>query len=338
MRTSPTNKPQILITMGDPSGIGPEVIMKAMASSRLKGLAVFVLLADKKIIQKYSKKYKFKIAYHSVPNAFGVINLDEKAVNVIDPTEPLKTLKVGTPTKEGAKKALLCIDAAIDLVKNSENTSRMAIVTAPVSKADIASIHPGFIGHTEYLQDAFNAELVTMVLTGEKLTVAPVTRHIPIKDVPRNLSVNLILDTLKQIIKYRQQLTGKKSPVIAVTALNPHCGERGGIGTEESDIIAPAVMKAKKIYKNVEGPISADVVFYKALQGKADIIVSMYHDQALAPFKMIDFDSGVNMTLGLGCIRTSPDHGTAFDIAGKGKANPESMIRAIELAIRAIKQ
>ncbi|MCK5450595.1 MAG: 4-hydroxythreonine-4-phosphate dehydrogenase PdxA, partial [Candidatus Omnitrophica bacterium] len=217
-----------------------------------------------------------------------------------------------------------------------ENAAKSVLVTAPVSKERIAEISPGFVGHTEYLREADGADMVTMVLTGESMCVVPVTRHIPLGDVTKHINEEYLFKTLVQVVDNRELITGKRDPKIAVAALNPHAGEGGKIGTEEKEIIMPAIERAKKVYPEIEGPVPADVVFYKAVKKEYDIVVSMYHDQCLAPFKMLDFDSGVNVTLGLGYVRTSPDHGTAFDIAGKGIANPRSMIEAIKLAVRAV--
>jgi 4-hydroxythreonine-4-phosphate dehydrogenase len=321
--------------MGDPAGIGPEVIMKSVASPDIRRLAIFTIVGDAGVIENASKEcFKEKLSVHQWADKD--IKLDETSVNVIDPGSALKNTSPGNPTLEGAKKTLECIRVAAEIMQTSSKDSARAMVTAPVSKELIARVHEGFIGHTEYLQEASLAKLVTMVLVGDNLCVIPVTRHIPIKEVPAKLTGELIVETLKQVVDNRELISGENSARIAVTALNPHCGEKGRIGTEEIDIIAPAVEKAKKFYEYIEGPISADTVFYGALKKKVDIVVAMYHDQCLAPFKMVDFDSGVNVTLGLGWVRTSPDHGTAFDISGKGLANAGSMKHAIKLAFRAI--
>ncbi len=334
MRISPTNKPQIFITMGDPAGIGPEVIMKTMASPAIRRLAVFVIIADSGVIKKNPAGLSLEeVLFH--PNDQEV-TLDEERINVLDPGPELGEITPGQPTDEGARKALDCIDLAIRAAGDPENNTPKAIVTAPVCKEAIANIHPGFIGHTEYLQNAFSSELVTMVMVGKTFSVVPVTRHIPLKEVPSVLSLDLIYETLKQVVEGRHIISGKEDPHISVTALNPHSGEGGRIGREEIDLIRPAVDKARSLYGEMDGPVSADVVFYRAMHGKTDIVVGMYHDQCLAPFKMVEFDKGINMTLGLGCVRTSPDHGTAFDIAGKGIANHASMEEAVKLAIRAV--
>lgn len=310
--------------------------MKSMASPSLRGLAVFIVVGDEGVMKRAAEgAYSGRISVHK----FGedkVISFDEEAVNIVDPGAPLLETVPGVPTEEGARKTLRCLDAAVEMMRNAPSDTPKALVTAPVNKEKIADIHPGFIGHTEYLQEAYSAKLVTMVLMGETLRVIPVTRHVPLKDVVSMLSVELIAGTLEQVIENREIISGKKDAKIAVAAVNPHCGEGGKIGTEEEDIIMPAVEKARSLYEKIEGPVSADVVFYKALKQEVDIVVAMYHDQGLSPFKMVDFDNGVNMTLGLGHVRTSPDHGTAFDIAGKGKANPSSMEQAIKVAIRAV--
>ncbi|MFH1552815.1 MAG: 4-hydroxythreonine-4-phosphate dehydrogenase PdxA [Candidatus Omnitrophota bacterium] len=337
MRISPTSKPRIFITMGDPSGIGPEVIMKSMASPELKGLAIFVIVADAGVMERASiSVYNGRIAVHVLKEKQKEVSLEEEAVNVVDPGSPLKDCQPGEPTDEGSRKALACLDTAMRLMREARDDAPKAMVTAPVSKENIARIYPGFTGHTEYLQQAYSSELVTMVMVGKNLRVVPVTRHIPLKEVASSLTADLIVGTLAQVSRNRALISGREDPLIGVCALNPHCGEGGKIGREEIDVIAPAVEKARHVYGNIEGPISADVIFYKAIKNKIDIVVSMYHDQCLSPFKMVDFDSGVNMTLGLDHVRTSPDHGTAFDIAGKGVAGSASMEQAIKLALRAI--
>lgn len=288
---------KIFITLGDPAGIGPEVIQKALASQELKGLAEFVVVGD--------------------VGTRGRVDL-------------------GNPTEESAKAALKSLDTAIELIRALPYGQPKALVTAPVSKEMISRVCPGFVGHTEYLLEAFSLKRVTMVLIGRSLCVVPVTRHIPLKDVPLKLTKEIILETLLDVVRNRELIRDKKDVKIGVCALNPHAGEGGKIGREEIEIITPAIEEAKKFYANITGPISSDTIFYKAFKKQIDIVVCMYHDQGLAPFKMVDFDYGVNMTLGLPFIRTSPDHGTAFDIAGKGIADSRSMEEAIKLAMRAI--
>lgn len=322
------------MTMGDPAGIGPEVIAKSMASQLQGGLAIFAVIGDTAVMSHQLERF-----FHGEIRTFKrdeAIDLTEGAVNVIDPGCPLSDIQPGVPTEEGSGKAIESLSLAVDIMQGSPRKDEYALVTAPLSKEHAAKKIPGFVGHTEFLQDRYKAEMVTMVFVGDNLCAVPVTRHIPLKDVPRMLTRELILKTLLQVAQSRKLITGKEDASILVCALNPHAGEGGSIGREEIEIIAPAVEEAKLTYSNIEGPVPADAAFHKAYSKKADIVVSMYHDQCLGPFKMLDFDTGVNMTLGLGQVRTSPDHGTAFDIAGKGIASPGSMERAIELAIRAI--
>ena len=335
MRISPTNKPQIIITMGDPAGIGPEVIARAMASPSFEGLAIFLVIGDRSVMEKAFSRFS-SVKLHVIDTKEEDIVLKEGAINILDPGGSLEDHAPGKPTSKGSLKALNSLKTAVELMQSSGNETPKALVTAPLSKEGIAGVHPGFIGHTEYLQEAYSREFVTMVMVGKTMSVVPVTRHIPLKEVASSLTKDLIIKTLHQVIGARKLISGKEDAVIGVSALNPHSGEGGKIGTEEIDIIAPAVKEVKAVYPNIEGPVSADVIFYKALKKKIDIVVAMYHDQCLSPFKMMEFDSGVNMTLGLEHVRTSPDHGTAFDIAGKNIANPESMENAIKLAIQGI--
>jgi len=303
-----------------------------MASPEIKGLAIFVILGDAAVMEK---AFGGTLSLRIHGSGGGDLQLEEDAVNLIDPGPPIDGSVPGQPDEEGSRKALRCLDEAVRLMLEPGSTAPKALVTAPLSKERIAAVHPGFVGHTEYLQEAYSSPMVTMVMAGESLCVVPVTRHIPLKEVAGRLTQDLICRTLTQVIDDREVVCGIKDPLISVCALNPHSGEGGKIGREEIEVISPAVRKVKGVYPRVEGPVSADVAFYKAIKRDTDIVIAMYHDQGLAPFKMVDFDTGVNMTLGLGHVRTSPDHGTAFDIAGRGAASSSSMERAIKLAARA---
>ena len=321
--------------MGDPSGIGPEVVARSMASPDVRGLAIFVIVSDERIIRE--------AAGGAIASRVAVLDasdlteakLDPEKINLVDPGLPIDSARMGVPSDEGSRKALECLKTAVRLMRGLPSDTPRALVTAPLSKENIARVHPGFVGHTEFLQEAYGADHVTMAFVGEKLNVIPVTRHIPLKEVADTLSKDLIVKTLLQVVDNRRIISGKEDSLILVAALNPHGGEGGKMGTEEKDIIEPAILEAKMSYKRIEGPIPADVAFYRAYNHKADIVVGMYHDQCLGPFKMLDFNTGVNMTLGLEHVRTSPDHGTAFDIAGKGIADKGSMVNAIKLAVRA---
>jgi 4-hydroxythreonine-4-phosphate dehydrogenase len=271
------NKPTIVITTGDPKGIGLEVTKKALAVKDIKNLANFV---------------------------------------VIEPSDGI---------------GFDAIQQAVQILKADKAD---ALVTAPVNKALIHNSGISFQGHTEYLAKVTNTEKFAMMLCGGPLKVTTVTRHIPLKKVADAISQEKIIEAVMLTHGALRTFFGIKRPRIGISALNPHCGESGNIGTEEKDIIEPAIIKIKKIVADINGPISGDVIFYMAYNGRLDAIISMYHDQGLGPLKMIAFEKGVNITLGLPFIRTSPDHGTAYDIAGKGIANPESMKEAIKLAAK----
>ncbi len=271
------NKPAIVITTGDPKGIGPEVTEKALKDPKIKNIANFI------VIQPQDK------------TGFDAI---KKAVEI--------------------------------LKKNKAN----AIVTAPVNKEAINKSGIPFQGHTEYLAEATNTKKFAMMLCGGPLKVTTVTRHVPLKKVSSTLTQAKIIEAVRLTDSGLKKYFGIKKPRIGVCALNPHCGEGGEIGREEQDMIMPAIKKIRRFIPEIHGPISGDVIFYMAYNGKLDAVISMYHDQGLVPLKMVAFEKGVNVTLGLPFIRTSPDHGTAYDIAGKGIANPCSMKEAIKLAVR----
>jgi 4-hydroxythreonine-4-phosphate dehydrogenase len=290
MRISRSSKPRIVITMGDPSGIGPEVTLKALASPEVKGLANFLVIGE---------------------------------------TSGPRGIK-------SARASLEYIDKALELAMAGEAD---AIVTAPVSKAAIKKAgFPDFQGHTEYFAKRTGTNKFVMMFVGEHLKVALVTRHVSLRRIPVILNSAMIYDTITLTNKYLKEYFQIRSPRIAVSGLNPHAGEGGAFGNEEAKVILPAIKKASKVIKNIYGPLPADVAFHEALKNKYDVVIAMYHDQGLAPFKTLYFNSGVNLTLGLPFIRTSPDHGTAFDLAGKGVADPTSMIEAIRLACRLAKK
>ncbi len=307
--------------MGDPAGVGPEIIAKALAVIAPREDARFIVIGDETAIRKEL-------------SAYGPSGRDN--IDVLDHWGPLSGVVAGKPTEAGAERSLRSLEKAVELMMAPQDGSPRALVTAPICKASVARIHPGFTGHTEFLQAAYGADLVTMAFVGDNLRVVPVTRHAALKDVPALLNSDLIFRTIVQVVDSRSIMTGREDARIIVTALNPHAGEGGRMGTEEKDLIEPAISRARELYSEIEGPVPSDVAFYKAAGRPESIVVAMYHDQCLGPFKMLDFTNGVNMTLGLGHIRTSPDHGTAFDIAGKGVAEPGSMIHAIELALKAL--
>jgi 4-hydroxy-L-threonine phosphate dehydrogenase PdxA len=310
-----TNKPRIGITLGDCAGIGPEIVDLALKSRRVPDSAEYVLIGRQ-------------------PNC-----------------------KPGEPTTETARAAAAALEEAVTRARRGE---LHAVVTGPIHKARMYEAGFKFAGQTEFFAERCGVKNFAMCLTSGKLTVALVTTHIPLCEVPRALKkseivrVGLLLSGFLQCRTVNQNLNaisiqvarspkGKMTALsgqvrIAVAGLNPHAGESGKIGREEIDIIAPAIAALKsengKLKAEISGPHSPDTVFHRAVEGEFDAVLCMYHDQGLIAFKLLAFHNGVNTTLGLPFPRTSPDHGTAFEIAGKGIAKPDSMIAAINLAVQ----
>lgn len=321
--------PIIGITMGDPTGIGPEVILKALKSPKVMKQVRPVILGDKNIILKHSKLFKISlplvdVTEHSIkslpPNKVGMFR-----VSNLDP----ERLRFGKPDKICGKAMVNYLKAGADLaIRNLID----AIVTAPTNKEIMYEAGFQFAGQTELLAELTKTENYAMMLAGEKIKVALVTTHCPLRDVNMLITPGRVLKTIKLLHDTLIEYFGIKNPRIAVAALNPHAGEGGLFGLEEKELILPAVKKAQYLKMNVEGPMSADTLFYQVLMNKFDGVVCMYHDQGLIPLKMLHFSDAVNITLGLPIIRTSVDHGTAYDIAGKGVADPTSMISAILFA------
>ena len=311
-----SNKPRVLITMGDPAGIGPEIIVRALSDDRISKLAHFLVIGDFFVIDKIKKILRMKTE----------ISLLDLA-NV-----PSTNFSFSSGKSSFGRAAIEYIDKALALLKNGEAD---CLVTAPVNKLSIHNAGlKDFRGHTEYLAEKTGVEEFAMMFVGKNLKIALVTRHIALRLVAGAISIDSICKTIRLTHEYLIKFFGIEDPRVAVTGLNPHASEGGLFGDEEERIIIPAIRKASCSVKNIYGPIPADVVFYEALKGRFDAVVAMYHDQALAPFKTLYFNEGVNLTLGLPFIRTSPDHGTAFDIAGKGAADAASMKEAILLACR----
>ncbi|MDD4956708.1 MAG: 4-hydroxythreonine-4-phosphate dehydrogenase PdxA [Candidatus Omnitrophica bacterium] len=340
MRISHTNRPLVVVTMGDPAGIGPEVIAGALSDPDVRGLADLIVVGDARVmLAAFESRGLPQPKVHDKQGSGSTVDLSDGRVLLMDPGIPLDNAEPGKPTREGAQKTLDCLDLASDIMKEGSGSGgRMALVTAPVNKEMISGVKPGFIGHTEYLRDRHEVDFVTMVLVGEKLRVVPVTRHIPLKDVSRELTGDLLMRTLMQVVDARVVICGRNEARIGVSALNPHGGEGGKIGKEDISVIKPTIDRARAVYPHIVGPIPADVIFHKAFNGGLDIVMAMYHDQGLAPFKMVEFETGVNMTIGLPYVRTSPDHGTAFDIAGKNIASSVSFKQAIKCAVKAVRQ
>jgi len=312
MRTSHSDKKLIVITGGDPSGIGPEIILKALRVFKANKKIIPVVIGDYDIFLKHAQSLKIKISSN---------------VNFIDMKNvPHKDFRFGSLNKVYGKAAMSYLALGASIAWKMKNAS---LVTAPINKEAINKAGFKFAGHTEFLSHVTKSKNVTMMLVGGDLRVSLVTRHIPLKQVSKSLTRDKIIKTTENTSYALKKFFKISKPKIGICALNPHAGDGAVLGKEERDTIIPALRKLK-----IKGPYPADTLFYRARRGEFDAVVCMYHDQALIPLKMTAFEKGVNLTVGLPFIRTSPDHGTAFDISGKGKANPSSMIEAIKLAAK----
>ena len=315
--------------MGDPAGIGPEIIAKVLDSGEIVPLCRPVVIGDAGVMRKLIEELRLPVTVNSIASlsqaasAKGRLDvLDLKNVDLTAHEWGKPGASSGTPVVEYIKKAVeLTMDREAD-----------AVVTAPISKEMMNAAGHHYAGHTELLADLTGAKEYGMLFVGGGLRVILVTIHAALKDVPRLITQASVLKTLRLAHRAMQSF-GIDKPRIGVAALNPHAGEGRLFGNEEWDIILPAVVKARGEGIHASDPIPADTLFYKARNNYYDIVVAMYHDQGLAPLKMIAFGKAVNVTVGLPILRTSVDHGTAYDIAGKGCADPTSLLEAVKLAV-----
>ena len=317
---------KIAITMGEPGGIGPEIIVKSLYCAEIKNYCNPIVIGNAEVMREAVKLTGLPLKVKSISNLS-----DSKPtvgrIEVIDIRSP-QPFKKGVPSKKSGIAEVKYIKKAVELALKKDVK---AIVTAPISKQSLKLAGYKWPGHTELLAELTKSKHFAMMFVSKKLKLILTTIHVSIKNVPRIINEKLVLKTIVLAEKGTHML-GIKKPRIAVAGLNPHAGESGIFGREEIKLIMPAVQKAREEGIDVSGPYPPDVVFYKAYNGEFDIVVCMYHDQGLIPFKMLAFDTGVNVTVGLPMIRTSPDHGTGFDIAWKNMASPSSMIEAIKLA------
>ncbi len=327
------NKPVIGISIGDINGIGAEVIMKALMDNRLQKLITPVIYGHGKALSFYRKHLGLEDF-----NFMQIRSIDEihhKKTNVINVTEESPEIIPGVETRDAGKMALAALDHAI---KDLKDNKIEGLVTAPLNKNNINSDQLHFVGHTEYLTGAFSAKNSLMFLVAGDFRIGVVTGHIPLREVSAQVTSESIVEKLNIMIHSLQNDFGINKPRIAVLGLNPHAGEDGLLGDEEENIIKPVIDNYKENGILVFGPYSSDGFFGMMHQKKFDGVLAMYHDQGLIPFKSIAFETGVNFTAGLSIIRTSPDHGTAYEIAGKNIANEGSMRAAIFQAYDIIKQ
>ena len=302
----------IVLTLGDPAGIGPEVLAKALNRFGSVKDAAFFVVGDSYVLKRYGLKKR--------PNVF-LIDLKNVPKAVFQP---------GKPNRDCAKASLEYLKEGLSLIKNG---LAHCLVTGPISKESVWDAGFSWPGHTEFLAHSFGVKNVEMVFVSEGFRVVLVTRHMSLKHALRCVTKKNIERCASLMMDLLIKISGIKNPKIAVCGLNPHAGEAGLFGREEIDQITPAIKNLNRIYgKHFFGPFAADTLFHRAYHGEFDLVMAMYHDQGLIPFKMVAFESGVNLTVGLPFIRTSPVHGTAFDIAGKNMADHRSMASALELA------
>jgi len=319
----------LAVSLGDPAGIGPEIIVESWARRREEGLAPFFVVGGKQVLEAASCTRGLKDITCLVGSAEEALEVFNDRLPVLDTSDAEYT--PGEPTEEGAALALHSLAEATRLALLGKAS---AVVTAPVAKAQLAAVGFEFPGQTEFLAEVcgLNQDDAVMMLAGPSLRAVPLTVHCALADVPKRLSQELIIRRARIVATALRRDFGIENARIAVCGLNPHAGEDGRFGNEESNIIAPAIAELVADGLSITGPHSADSVFTPRARETYDAALAMYHDQALIPLKALDFDEGVNVTLGLPIIRTSPDHGTAFDIAGKGIADPGAMIAALRMA------
>jgi 4-hydroxythreonine-4-phosphate dehydrogenase len=318
----------LAISLGDPAGIGPEIILDAYA--RLKdGPAPFFVVGGVDVLRACATAGASDVAIIPIEDAGETHDVFAKGLPVI--AGPDAAYTPGTPSDEGAALALHLLAEATRSVLAGEAS---AVVTAPVSKSQLGRVGFEFPGQTEFFAQVCGlaSEDAVMMLAGPSLRTVPLTVHVALADVPRLLSPALITHKAHIVAAALKRDFGLERPRLAVAGLNPHAGEGGQFGDEEARIIEPAIAALREEGIEVIGPVPGDALFTPVMRGGYDVALCMYHDQALIPLKTLEFDQGVNVTLGLPIIRTSPDHGTAFDIAGKGKADASAMVAAIRMA------
>lgn len=325
-------KLKIGISIGDFNGIGLEVILKNLARPKLAEMATFVIYGSTKVVSYHKNIVDVDVHYHNAPN---IDRIRTDKINIVNCWTENVNITLGKPTDLSGKYAVRSLEAA---TKDLRHGLIDALVTAPIHKEAMKMANFPFPGHTEYITREMQAKESLMFMVHDVLKVGLVTNHLPIGQVKEIVTRALILKKLRLMAESLKMDFGIERPTIAVLGLNPHAGDGGVIGTEDDEIVRPAVIEAKKKGLLAMGPFPADGFFGAGQHLKFDGILAMYHDQGLVPFKLLSFGEGVNFTAGLSGVRTSPDHGTAFDIAGENKANPDSFRRAIFLAMDIVRR
>ena len=323
------DRPLIGVTMGDPAGIGPEVCAKALTASEVAAVANCVVIGDRRSLRQGLKVSGISGVEINPLKAVGAARFQPGLINVLDleNADPAR-IKPGQVSRAAGQAAFEYIEKAIKLAKDGAIDG---IATGPINKEAIRKAGHKFDGHTEILAHYTKTKDYAMMFVSDRLWVILVTTHLPLQAVSKKITRKTVLKTIRLAHETLSRVRGRR-PRIGVAGLNPHAGENGLFGREEIKSIKPAVEEARKAGMDVTGPISPDAIFYLANAGMYDIVVAMYHDQGLIPLKLLSFNSSVNVTVGLPIVRTSVDHGTGFDIVGKGWAKPQSLIEAIQVA------
>jgi 4-hydroxythreonine-4-phosphate dehydrogenase len=315
----------LAIALGDPAGIGPEVVAKAWVAREQHSLAPFFVVGDARAIETVWRGPIERVA--GPDDVAGVFGHALPVIHVDDAGD----IRPGHPDLEGARCALHSLEMAVGLTRSG---AASALVTGPVSKSQLQAVGFTHPGQTEFVAERCGVakDNTVMMLAGPTLRVVPITTHVAFADVPALLTIELILAKSRTTVRGMQRSFAMDNPRLAFAGLNPHAGEKGMLGREEIDIVMPAIEQLRSEGIDAVGPFASDAMFHDRARKEYDVAMCLYHDQALIPLKTLHFDDGVNLTLGLPIVRASPDHGTGFDIAGQGKAEPGAMIAAIRMA------
>ena len=317
------------ISIGDPNGIGPEVVLKTFADSEMLSVCTPIIYAHLDFVIQQAAHFDLQLPIERIYD-----QPKQGVLNVVDCwTEPFQPHYGEVDVKAGKLSLASLMAATADLQKGNSN----ALVTAPIHKAAIQSDDFSFPGHTDYLAQALDGDAL-MFLVHTDLRVALVTDHVAVKDIARHITADRVTQKLNAVAQALQQDFAISNPRIAVLGLNPHAGDEGVIGEEEVNLLEPLLQTHQIDKTEISGPFSADAFFGSQSYKNYDVVLAMYHDQGLIPFKTLSFGEGVNFTAGLSAVRTSPDHGTAFGIAGTGQANPQSFRQAVQTAIEVVKR
>jgi 4-hydroxythreonine-4-phosphate dehydrogenase len=331
-----SSKPRIIITQGDPAGVGPEIIVKALSQKHVRGALRPLVLGESRVLARALKICGSKLVLHEVATPEAAWQAPTSVLPIINPYPLAHSVKPGRWTTDTGMASLAAVYLGAEFVAQQQGE---ALVTAPICKAAWQAAGADVPGHTELLAKLTGTKDFAMLFVGGPFRLVLATIHEPLVQVPKLLTASRIFKTTAVAVRELQQRFGIKNPRLAVAGLNPHAGEGGLFGQEEKQVIVPAIKQIQRLRQvKVEGPFAPDTLFAEAVKGRWDLLVCMYHDQGLIPFKMLALYTGVNVTAGLPIIRTSPDHGTAFDLAGTGKADFGSMVAALLTAAEMVKQ